>query len=187
MDANDLPYFLANRVYMRNGMSTHSTGDYVEFDFDGVVRTITAVSSDAQGGYIEYAPAHAAPLEIAGVVCNWRDNDDFVLDFSLAPGSPAIGAGEGGRDCGATLDLVAYRMGDFDGDGTRDVPTWPFGAAPATSGDADGDGDVDLDDFVILKQNFGTGYGATQSTGDFDGDGDVDLDDFVILKQNFGT
>jgi hypothetical protein len=54
-------------------------------------------------------------------------------------------------------------------------------------GDADGDGDVDLDDFVILKQNFGMSSGATVSEGDFDGDGDVDLEDFVILKQNFGT
>ncbi|NLF29695.1 MAG: hypothetical protein GX591_02265 [Planctomycetes bacterium] len=60
----------------------------------------------------------------------------------------------------------------------------PF--AQAAPGDADGDGDVDLDDFVILKNNFGTPSGATQATGDFDGDGDVDLDDFVILKTNFG-
>jgi len=54
------------------------------------------------------------------------------------------------------------------------------------AGDADGDGVVDLDDFVILKQNFGTPAGATWSQGDFNGDGNVDLDDFVILKQNFG-
>ena len=54
------------------------------------------------------------------------------------------------------------------------------------AGDADGDGDVDLDDFVILKQNFGR-LDATVDHGDFDGDRDVDLDDFVILKQTFGT
>ena len=52
-------------------------------------------------------------------------------------------------------------------------------------GDIDLDGDVDLDDFVILKLNFGTG--TTWGTGDLDGDGDVDLDDFVILKLNFGS
>ncbi len=61
----------------------------------------------------------------------------------------------------------------------------PF--AQGKPGDADGDGDVDLDDFVILKTNFGTPSGATTATGDFDGDGDVDLDDFVILKTNFGS
>ncbi len=57
---------------------------------------------------------------------------------------------------------------------------------PVVPGDADGDGDVDLDDFVILKNQFGTTSGATYAQGDFDGDGDVDLDDFVVLKQNFG-
>ena len=54
-------------------------------------------------------------------------------------------------------------------------------------GDADGDGDVDLDDFAILKSNFGMSSGATWEKGDFDGEGDVDLDDFVILKYNFGA
>ncbi len=53
-------------------------------------------------------------------------------------------------------------------------------------GDADEDGDVDLDDFVLLKQHFGTTGGALWADGDFDGDGDVDLDDFVLLKQHFG-
>jgi len=54
-------------------------------------------------------------------------------------------------------------------------------------GDANGDDSVDLDDFVILKNNFGTPDGATWENGDFDGDGDVDLDDFVTLKNNFGA
>jgi len=53
-------------------------------------------------------------------------------------------------------------------------------------GDADADGDVDLDDFVILKRNFGLATGATWDQGDFDDDDAVTLDDFVILKQNFG-
>ena len=52
-------------------------------------------------------------------------------------------------------------------------------------GDADLDGNVDLEDFHILKTNFGTG--TTWAEGDFDEDGDVDLDDFYILKINFGA
>ena len=51
-------------------------------------------------------------------------------------------------------------------------------------GDASFDWKVDLDDFVILKNNFGTG--SSFGEGDFDLDGDVDLDDFVGLKNNFG-
>jgi len=189
MDAADLPYFLANRVYMRSGTSSHTVGDSIEIDFDGVVRTITAVGGDEHGGYIEYAPPHDRPLEIAGIVCNWRDNDNFELDFAPAPGSPAIAAGVGGRDIGSTLNLADYRAGDFDGDGTRDVPTWPFGGVvdpPTKPGDANDDGSVDLNDFVILKQNFGA-QPLTDDRADFNSDGKIDLNDFVILKQNFGT
>jgi len=59
----------------------------------------------------------------------------------------------------------------------------PRGGQP---GDADGDGDVDLDDFVILKSNWG-GPGGDCSVGDFDANGSVDLDDFIILKNNWGA
>ena len=54
-----------------------------------------------------------------------------------------------------------------------------------TPGDADCDGDVDLDDFTVLKNNFGSGTRWTEA--DFTGDGIVDLDDFVLMKQNFGS
>ena len=53
-------------------------------------------------------------------------------------------------------------------------------------GDANGDGTVDLQDFGILKSNFGT-TGATWAQGDFNGDGMVDLQDFGVLKGNFGN
>ncbi|NLF29302.1 MAG: hypothetical protein GX591_00275 [Planctomycetes bacterium] len=62
---------------------------------------------------------------------------------------------------------------------------WDTYRWPSLPGDADGNGHVDLDDFVILKNNFG-GPG-TWADGDFDGNGTVDLDDFVILKNNFGA
>ena len=52
-------------------------------------------------------------------------------------------------------------------------------------GDANADGVVDLQDFVILRNNFG-GPG-TFYDADFNGDGIVDLEDFVILRNNFGT
>jgi formylglycine-generating enzyme required for sulfatase activity len=63
---------------------------------------------------------------------------------------------------------------------------WFAQPAVGLAGDADGDGDVDLDDFVILKTNFGVMEAARWNQGNFDGDEDVDLDDFVILKTNFG-
>jgi len=67
--------------------------------------------------------------------------------------------------------------------GLADNAVFLFGSL---AGDADGSGGVDLDDFVLLKQNFGTA-GSGIPSGDFDASGHVDLDDFVTLKQNFAA
>ncbi|MFW6153962.1 MAG: chitobiase/beta-hexosaminidase C-terminal domain-containing protein [Planctomycetota bacterium] len=140
----------------------------------------------------------------------WPLQDDFVTkqtpDWSIVA-----------TDLTGDANLLAYvaaqyaagaTEGDFlllrlnpDADNVSNYHYWRFGSADtsdatvltltiasaARPSDADGDGDVDLDDFVILKTNFGATSGATQAEGDFDGDGDVDLDDFVILKTHFGT
>jgi hypothetical protein len=53
------------------------------------------------------------------------------------------------------------------------------------AGDVNGDGKVDLNDFGILKANFGKG--ATRAEGDLNSDGKVDLSDFGMLKAHFGT
>jgi hypothetical protein len=54
--------------------------------------------------------------------------------------------------------------------------------APAP-GDASGDGSIDLNDFGILKSNFGRP--ANRAGADFDSSGDVTLADFAILKAQF--
>lgn len=53
-------------------------------------------------------------------------------------------------------------------------------------GDANRDTTVDLQDFGILKDNFGTTEGGTWEQGDFNGDAAIDLQDFGILKDHFG-
>jgi len=53
-------------------------------------------------------------------------------------------------------------------------------------GDANGDNVIDLQDFGILKQNFGLSHGATWEMGDFTRDGAVDLQDFGLQKECFG-
>ena len=57
-----------------------------------------------------------------------------------------------------------------------------FRGHDALPGDVDLDGRVDLDDFGLLKANFGLPYYAA----DFDQSGKVDLTDFGILKESFG-
>ena len=114
----------------------------------------------------------------------------------VTPGNAFTGTTPGGVSDiylygGATMIAGAAPEMWF-GDGIYDDITWtPTFVEPICNpGDADGDGDVDLDDFVILKNNFGQTGLDTQtscSLGDFDLDGDVDLDDFVLLKNNFGN
>jgi len=53
-------------------------------------------------------------------------------------------------------------------------------------GDANKDGIVDLQDFGLLKDNFGMTVGAIWDQGDFNADGAIDLQDFGILKDHFG-
>lgn len=53
-------------------------------------------------------------------------------------------------------------------------------------GDASFDGRVDLQDFGILKNNFGAAN-ASFAQGDFNGSGNVELADFGILKERFGA
>ncbi|NLF31269.1 MAG: hypothetical protein GX591_10335 [Planctomycetes bacterium] len=145
---------------------------------------------------------------------DWVDiNGTATLDGNLAVD---LLAELDAQDVGAAFVVLSYDhlVGEFAGlpDGTQLAVPTDFGtvylfdvdygtrsfdsirltlasvdASICNPGDADGDGDVDLDDFVILKNNFGTAAGATCATGDFDGDGDVDLDDFVLLKNAFGT
>jgi len=55
-----------------------------------------------------------------------------------------------------------------------------------TPGDANQDTTVDVNDFVILKQNWAA-TDATWDLGDFNGDGEVDLNDFVLMKLNWAA
>ena len=83
-------------------------------------------------------------------------------------------------------ELLAASRYDHEPTYEYDLVGFRVARIPDPTGDADGDGDVDLDDFVILKNEFGSAP-PPALRADFDGDGDVDLDDFVILKNNFGN
>lgn len=106
-------------LYMRIGSDSFAVDDYVELNWDGQVRKVTKVGAD----HVEFDPALSAVHPFGwDVVCNWRTNDNFALDLRLTEDSPGRGMGEGGSDVGSTIDIQAYMKGDFDGDGTRDLP-----------------------------------------------------------------
>jgi len=134
----------------------------------------------------------------------WSNYDSYNIAGSLygqrfdgITGSAVAGDFNGdGRANAQDIDLLAEAIRTGSADPLYDVRV--DGAVDAGDmdelvevilgthhGDADLDGAVDLNDFVILKQNFGTGAGW--AAADFDGSGSVDLNDFVILKTNFGA
>jgi len=66
------------------------------------------------------------------------------------------------------------------------IVSLPHAAPGPVPGDANDDGKVDLNDFVILKQNWAADP-LVDDRADFNNDGKIDLEDFVILKQNWGA
>ncbi len=112
---------------LRRGFGPFRVGQRVEVNFDGVARTVTAVRDDT----ITVAPPLAAKPTKGWLIANWGDKTDLKLDLRLSPESPGAKLGAGGKPVGSTIDIQAYRRGDFDGDGKRDVPALPADLAPA--------------------------------------------------------
>ncbi len=85
------------------------------------------------------------------------------------------------------LVALAHLDGDFDTlgqirEGVAHLTAYAFPIV----GDLNRDGTVNLEDFAILKENFGISD-AGWSEGDLTGDGIVGLPDFTELKSNFGS
>ncbi len=186
----DDPQFLDTARLMADWYIDHLPADRVPYwDFDAPARPLTPRDSSAA------AIAASALLELAGYVdgadrTRYIDTAEATL-ASLA-GGDYLAAGTSSR---ALLlhgtynynDDVGVDAGVIWGDAyfLEALLRYETLLASLTPGDADRDGDVDLDDFAILKRNFGTGGWWTD--GDFDVDGDIDLDDFGSLKRNFGA
>jgi hypothetical protein len=107
--------------YLRGGAEGWRVGDYVEVNFDGVQRRITA----ADGAVITVAPGLDEKPIKGWLVANWGDNPDFQLDLRPADGSPASSLSAACGPVGSTVDIQAYLNGDFNGDGQRDLPELP--------------------------------------------------------------
>jgi hypothetical protein len=80
-------YFTANTN--PNYDHTFVTGDHVEYDYDGIMRTITTVGSD----YIDIDPALSAISKTGKEIVDWKNAANFIYDLSLKNNSPAINAG----------------------------------------------------------------------------------------------
>lgn len=111
----------ATRVYIRGNETAGVTvGDQVEINFDGVLRTVTAVG----GGAIDFTPPKPDVQSWGSCLLNWKDAAAPLWDLTPAPGSPAIGLASDGGTVGATINYRQFAMGDFTGDWVRDIPSW---------------------------------------------------------------
>ena len=140
-----------------------------------------------QGKYIfgDFVTGRIFALDV-GPVQGFDDLSDFSnlenldLDFDditaeLFPDGSPGNISSFGEDADGELYVVSLNGGvyriDFD----------------KLAGDATFDGSVTIEDFAVLRSNFGLTGDARFQDGDFNGDDAVTIADFAILRANFGT
>jgi len=68
-------------------------GDHVEYDDDGVVRTVTAVGRGTPEPWVSFAPPLPAPPTLGDFLTDWGNATNFTLDLHFRAASPLIGTG----------------------------------------------------------------------------------------------
>jgi hypothetical protein len=114
------------RLYLRKGLEMIRLGDFVEVNFDGVLRRIVNRGRET----ITISPALPAKPLTPSLICCWGRNSDMSLDFQLQANSPGASLSTSGGPVGSTIDISAYQRGDFDADGQRDLPALPAELEP---------------------------------------------------------
>ena len=73
--------------------ATFRVGDRIEYDDDGVIRTVTAVGSGAPQPWVEFSPALSVAPTAGDFLTDWGNDTNFTMNLHLAADSPLIGAG----------------------------------------------------------------------------------------------
>ncbi len=125
--------------------SRYIANQVIEYNDDGVLRTITEV--DTTTGVLTFTPALPAGSEAFKLIANWDVAASADVDFRLPTTSPAIDAGD--NSVVGTLDLDGNpRIADGDDNGSSIIDMGAYELA-GTNPDGDGDGfpsSVDCDD-----------------------------------------
>jgi hypothetical protein len=107
----------ADTWYILEGAGLFHEGDIIDLHFDGVPRKVIKVQPET----ITVSPGLKAKPARGLLIANWGKNSgNLKLDLRLRDDSPALRLGADGGRIGSTLDIEAYRAGDFHGDGRRD-------------------------------------------------------------------
>ncbi|PYT18271.1 MAG: hypothetical protein DMF51_00535 [Acidobacteria bacterium] len=119
--------------------SRYQTNQVLEYNNDGVARTITAVNTTTN--VLSFTPALATASQAFKLLANWGSSTNVAEDFRLQALSPAIEAGTSQAGPGASLSPLDLdgrpRVQDADSDGTATVD---LGAYEFPEPDTDGDG-----------------------------------------------
>jgi len=121
-------------------VSRYLVNHKLEYNDDGVVRTITAINTSSK--VITFTPALTAVSAINKMVSNWGANTNVAADFHLQATSPLLDAGSGTGISQYDLD-GAPRAADGDNNGSVVVD---IGAYELPALDTDGDGVLNSQD-----------------------------------------
>ena len=114
------------RLYLRKGVESIRLGDFIEVNFDGVLRRVVDRSRET----ITISPALPSQPLTPNLICCWGRNSNLSLDLRLKANSPGAKLSASGGPIGSTIDIAAYQRGDFDANGQRDLPRVPSGLEP---------------------------------------------------------
>lgn len=109
LDLTKMDQMTTNTFVLMNSPKV-GVGDKVEYDFDGVLRTVTSMPTSNS---IVVSPAVPERPARDHVFLVWGSNTNLTLDLR----SP--------RAAGSKIYIPAYQAGDFDNNGTRDLPPMP--------------------------------------------------------------
>jgi methylmalonyl-CoA mutase cobalamin-binding subunit len=139
--------------------SRYATNQKIEYNNDGVVRTITGINASTRT--LTFTPALASNSVAFKMVTNWGASTDMTENFHLASNSPVIDAGTNtGVTAAFDLDGLA-RIADGNSDGTAVADMGAYEFAPP---DCDGDGVPNAQDCAPCVASLQTPPGVVGST-----------------------
>src|SRR6266705_3424246 len=143
--------------------SRYLTNQVLEYNNDGVPRTLTAINTSTN--VLTFTPALPAASLAFKILANWGVSTNTTEDFRLTSSSPLIDAGTNTPAPGVTLsalDLAGQpRVQDGNGDGTATVD---LGAYEFMVPDSDGDGVPNSQDCAPFVSSVHTPPGPVGST-----------------------
>jgi len=143
--------------------SRYQTNQVLEYNNDGVARTITSVNTTTN--VLTFTPSLATASQAFKLLANWDSSTNVAEDFHLQASSPAIEAGTGQAGPGATLSALDLdgmpRVQDANSDG---IATVDLGAYEFPEPDTDGDGVPNGQDCAPLVYSIQTPPGPVGPT-----------------------